>query len=79
MWYVLVMSTDQQDATLDVVRRRYEGLQLMVTSIRQAVDDAREAGVPWDAVGEVFGVPADEARAMFGGDDDPRGGSPHRP
>lgn len=56
------------EAALAVLRTRHHGMRVVVTAVREAVEHARELGVSWEAIGEVFGVSAAEAQGMFDGD-----------
>ena len=52
-----------------MLRTRRHAMRVVVTAVREAVDNAREVGVSWAAIGEVFGVSAGAAQEMFSGEE----------
>lgn len=61
--------SDDHAAALAVLRTRHHAMRVVVSAVRETVENAREVGVSWAAIGEVFGVSAGEAQEMFGGEE----------
>lgn len=50
---------------LERVAHRHQSLQVIVTAVRDAVEEARAAGAPWAAIAEVMDIPEQDLIAAF--------------